>query len=96
MSRDKITHNNPIGHTAKFRESRCKKVYYDEFGYPVQNDREDEVQLNEYMTPHEVMAFLAIGRNTFYRMVNSGELPAFRIGKLWRVRREDLRSWIPS
>ncbi len=48
---------------------------------------------NEYLTPKEVMNLLYIGRNTFYKLVNSGELPAFRIGKLWRVRREDLRNW---
>lgn len=64
-------------------------MYYDEFGYPVENDHEDDIQINEYLTPQEVMALLAIGRNTFYRLVNSGELPAFRIGKLWRVRKTD-------
>ena len=48
---------------------------------------------NEFLTPKEVMNLLYIGRNTFYKMVNSGELPAFRIGKLWRVRCDDLRSW---
>lgn len=44
----------------------------------------------EYLTPREVMALLYIGKNTFYRLVHSGELPAFRIGKLWRVKKEDL------
>ncbi len=44
----------------------------------------------EFLTPREVMQALCIGRNTFYRLVNSGDLPAFRIGKLWRVRRSDL------
>lgn len=48
---------------------------------------------NEFLTPKEVMNLLYIGRNTFYKMVNSGELPAFRIGKLWRVRRDDLKNW---
>ena len=52
---------------------------------------EDEIE-NEYLTPKEVMALLYIGRNTFYKLVNTGELPAFRLGKLWRVRREDLKS----
>lgn len=51
---------------------------------------EDEIE-NEYLTPKEVMSLLYIGRNTFYKLVNSGELPAFRLGKLWRVRREDLK-----
>ena len=40
---------------------------------------------HEYLTPREVMNLLCIGKNTFYRLVNSGELPAFRIGKLWIV-----------
>ena len=44
----------------------------------------------EYLTPQEVMNLLCIGRSTFYKLVNSGELPAFRLGKLWRVRKEDL------
>ena len=54
-----------------------------------QHDAELEIE-NEYLTPREVMNLLYIGRNTFYKMVNSGELPAFRIGKLWRVSRQAL------
>ena len=53
---------------------------------------DDFLEENEYLTPKEVMNLLYIGRNTFYKLVNSGELKAFRIGKLWRVRREDLNS----
>ena len=49
---------------------------------------------NEILTPEEVMAYLYIGRNSFYRLVNSGELPAFRIGKLWRISREDLLQFL--
>ena len=48
---------------------------------------------NEYLTPREVMNLLYIGRNTFYRLVNSGELPAFRIGKLWRINRKALEEY---
>lgn len=48
---------------------------------------------NEYLTPKEVMNLLYIGKNTFYKLVNSGELPAFRVGKLWRVRQEDLMNF---
>ena len=52
---------------------------------------EDALEIeNEYLTPKEVMNLLYIGRNTFYKLVNSGELPAFRVGKLWRVARKDL------
>ena len=41
---------------------------YDEFGYE-REDYDGTVQLNEYLTPREVMELLAIGKNTFYKMV---------------------------
>lgn len=69
---------------------------YDEYGYPIDDENEGEFWPNEYLTPREVMELLAIGRNTFYRLVNSGELPAFRIGKLWRVRRDSLEYFMRS
>lgn len=65
--------------------------YYEDF-----SDEREEAPAYDFLTPKEVMDELAIGRNTFYRLVNSGQLPAFRIGKLWRVKREDLARWKPS
>ena len=58
-----------------------------------ENFDDEREEINEFLTPQEVMEILYIGKNTFYRLVNSGELQAFRIGKLWRVRREDLRTF---
>ena len=54
-------------------------------------DQYDELEIeNEYLTLLEVQQLLYIGRNTVYKLVNSGELPAFRVGKLWRVSRQAL------
>ena len=53
-------------------------------------ENEDQEVENEYLTPREVMNYLYIGKNLFYKLVNSGELPAFRIGRLWRVSRSVL------
>ena len=58
-------------------------------------DGELEIE-NEYLTPTEVQQLLYIGRNTFYKLVNSGELPAFRIGKLWRVSRKALVNYLKN
>ena len=65
-------------------------MYNDLFDDCYENELEIE---NEYLSPREVMNLLYIGRNTFYKLVNSGELPAFRIGKLWRVSREALKHY---
>ena len=52
----------------------------DYYGYGI----EDELE-HRFLTPVEVMQLLAIGRSGFYALVRSGELPAFRVGKQWRV-----------
>ncbi len=62
------------------------------FEYPMDTE---EIE-NEFLTPEEVMNLLWIGRNTFYKLVNSGKLPAFRIGKLWRVRRTDITEFVTN
>ena len=67
------------------------------YGYdPIYEDEQEENRTYDFLTPKEVMEELAIGKNTLYRLLNSGELPAFRIGTLWRVRRVDLESWSPT
>jgi len=31
-----------------------------------------------------------VGRNLLLRLLNSGEIPAFKMGKLWKVYKQDL------
>lgn len=59
-----------------------------------EEDREERMdELNEYLTPREVMDLLYIGKNTFYGLVHSGQLKAFRVGKLWRVARDEVKKF---
>ena len=46
------------------------------------------------MTTEEVLNCLKVNPRTIYRLIRSGELPAFRIGRQWRFRRSDLDEWI--
>lgn len=74
-------------------KSKGGKAMCRAFDYDAYEPQETEIE-NEFLTPREVMNLLYIGKNTFYKLVNSGQLPAFRIGKLWRVRRADLLSFV--
>lgn len=38
----------------------------------------------------QVMEITHIGRNLLLRLLNSGEIPAFKMGKLWKVYKQDL------
>ena len=46
--------------------------------------------LPRFLTPEEVADLLRVSRRTVYNWLRSGQLPALRIGKVWRIRREDI------
>lgn len=46
--------------------------------------------LPEVLTVGEVATYLRVSETTVWRWCSNGRLPAFRIGRSWRVRRSDL------
>ena len=48
----------------------------------------------EVLTSAEARDFLRMGRNAFYAALREGRLPSFRVGRLYRFRREVLEQWI--
>jgi excisionase family DNA binding protein len=44
----------------------------------------------------EACKFLGIHRNTLYKLIQAGELPAFRMirGGRWKFRRSELERWL--
>ncbi|WP_199051914.1 helix-turn-helix domain-containing protein [Aquitalea sp. ASV15] len=48
----------------------------------------------DILTMDEVAEYLKVSKRTVYRLAQSGELPAFKLGGIWRFRRSDLERWI--
>jgi excisionase family DNA binding protein len=40
---------------------------------------------SEIMTLQQLAAYLWLSRSTIYRLVQTGRLPAFKVGRQWRV-----------
>ena len=53
---------------------------------------------NDYdvLTAYEAMDYLGIGENSIYKLLKSGELGAFRIGKIWKIPRKELDKYIDN
>lgn len=49
---------------------------------------------NEIMQFEEVMRYLDIGKNTLYGLLKSGEINAFKIGKVWKIPRKSVEDYI--
>ena len=49
---------------------------------------------NEIMQIEEVMGYLNIGKNTMYGLLKSGELNAFKIGKVWKIPKASVEDYV--
>ena len=49
---------------------------------------------NEYLSLEEVADMLGVTYQLIYRLARSGELPAIRLGKLYRVSKTDLQGYL--
>ncbi len=47
-----------------------------------------------FLTVAEVAALLRVSNMTVYRLIKSGQLPAIRVGKNYRLRRPDVERYL--
>lgn len=50
--------------------------------------------IKDILTLKELQELLHIGKNTALRLVQSGEIEAFRVGKQWMVSKESVAKYI--
>ena len=48
----------------------------------------------DILTLKELQELLHIGKNTALRLVQSGEIEAFRMGKQWRITQNSIKKYI--
>jgi excisionase family DNA binding protein len=46
------------------------------------------------LTLSEAAAILQISKRTLLRMIQQGDVPAFKVGGQWRIRESQFRKWI--
>lgn len=61
-----------------------------------QVQQEDEGTYSDIISVPGACKFLGVHRNTLYKLIQAGELPAFRMmtGGRWKFRKKELEQWV--
>jgi excisionase family DNA binding protein len=49
---------------------------------------------DHFLTTEEVLDYLQVNLRTVYRLIKTGRIPAFRVGRQWRFRKRDIEVWL--
>lgn len=53
-----------------------------------------EAVSKEWYSPDELWRWLGLGRTKIYELLQSGEIPSHKIGRVRRIRRRDIEAWL--
>lgn len=56
--------------------------------------RQGEAEDKEWYSPDELWRWLGLGRTKTYELLQSGEIPSYKIGRVRRIRRRDIEGWL--
>src|SRR5512146_3260893 len=49
-----------------------------------------------FLTTEEVLEYLHVTQRTVYRLIKAGRIPAVRVGRQWRFRKQDVDRWLEN
>jgi len=51
---------------------------------------------DRWLSVDEIAAYLGIKRDTVYKWIAEKKMPAHRMGRLWKFRKEEVDEWVKS
>lgn len=49
---------------------------------------------DRWISVEEVAAYLGVKRDTIYKWINRRNMPAHKVGRLWKFRKEEVDDWV--
>lgn len=50
--------------------------------------------MDRWMTLEEVAKYLRVSKDSIYRLAQKGQIPASKLGNLWRFKKEEIDEWM--
>ena len=51
---------------------------------------------DRWLSVDEIAAYLGIKRDTVYKWIADKRMPAHKVGRLWKFRKEEVDEWVKS
>lgn len=49
---------------------------------------------DRWLSVDEISIYLGVGKETIYRWIDGRSLPAHRVGRFWKFKRDEVDNWV--
>jgi excisionase family DNA binding protein len=57
-------------------------------------DKTEKVMEDRWLSVDEIAVYLGVKRDTIYKWISEKYMPAHRIGRFWKFRRDEVDKWV--
>lgn len=51
---------------------------------------------DRWLSAEEIAKYLGVSKDTIYNWINGKNMPAHKIGRLWKFKRDEVDEWVKS
>jgi excisionase family DNA binding protein len=55
-----------------------------------------QVDTDRWLSVDDIAAYLGVKRDTIYKWINRRQMPAHKVGRLWKFRKHEVDLWVCS
>jgi excisionase family DNA binding protein len=60
----------------------------------VNKNKQSELNMDKWLTLEQIAEYLQISTSSIYKMAQSAKIPAYKVGRQWRFKREEIDTWV--
>ena len=58
------------------------------------NTKQNNTPMDKWLTLEQIAEYLQMSTSSIYKMAQAGKIPAYKVGRQWRFKREEIDRWI--
>ena len=59
-------------------------------------NRQNRFTMDKWLTLEQIAEYLQMSTSSIYKMAQAGKIPAYKVGRQWRFKKEEIDKWIKS
>lgn len=60
----------------------------------VNNNKHGESNMDKWLTLEQIAEYLQMSESSIYKMAQAGKIPAYKVGRQWRFKKEVIDRWV--
>ena len=58
------------------------------------NNKQGDLNMEKWLTLEQIAEYLQMSTSSIYKMAQAGKIPAYKVGRQWRFRKEEIDRWV--